>query len=101
VKSLELWPKWNGANLLAWNLFAKDTGVQMLHGQHYMLPLCNVPLHLVTVPGNRTHGRLPQIIDGPLIQFISTSHCVIVSTVPIVIDMTVFSPDTLFRTMVL
>ena len=69
-----------------------------------LLPSCNVPLHLVIVPGNRTHKGLPQHIPmscGPLIQFVTTSHYVIVPTVPIVIDTTVFPPDTLFRTIAL
>src|SRR6266542_2519923 len=52
---------------------------------------CNIPLHLVTVPGNHTHEGLPWHIPmsrSPLIQFVTTSHYVIVPTVPIVIDMT-------------
>jgi len=67
---------------------------------------CNIPLHLVTVPGNCTHEGLLRHIPmscGPLIWFVTASHYVIVSTVPIVIDMThyvivttVFSPNTLF-----
>jgi len=72
---------------------------------------CNVPLHLVMVPGNRTHEGLPRHVPmsrGPLIRFVTASHYVIVPTVPIVIDMshyvivtTVFPPDTLFRTIAL
>jgi len=73
--------------------------------------LCNVPLHLVTVPGNHTHEGLPQHVPtscGLLVQFVTASHYVIVPTIPIVIDTThyiivttVFPPDTLFRTIVL
>jgi len=69
---------------------------------------CNVPLHLVMVPGNHTHEGLPRHVPtscGPLIRFITASHYVIVPTVPIVIDMThyiivitVFPSDTLFCT---
>src|SRR6266545_4111971 len=72
---------------------------------------CNVPLHLVTVPGNRTHEGLLRLVPtshGPLTQFITASHYIIVSTVPIVIDMThyvivttVFPPNTLFCTIAL
>src|SRR6266545_6125122 len=44
---------------------------------------CNVPLHLVTLPGNRTHGVFRgsfPMSRGPLIRFITTSimflfHC--------------------------
>src|SRR6266545_4664965 len=47
------------------------------------VPHCNVPLHLVTLPGNRTHeefrGSFP-MSRGPLILFVTTSimflfHC--------------------------
>jgi len=77
----------------------------------YVLSFCNIPLHLVTVPGNCTHEGLPRHVPmsrGPLIQFVTASHYVIVPTVPIVIDTThyvivttVFPPDTLFHTIVL
>ena len=63
------------------------------------------------VPGNHTHEGHPQHVPmsrGPLIQFVTTSHYVIVPTVPIVVDMThyvivttVFPPDTLFYTIAL
>ena len=74
---------------------------------------CNVPLHLVTVPGNRIHKGLPWHVPmsrGPLIQFVTASHYVIVPTIPIqvVVDMThyvivttVFPSDTLFHTIAL
>src|SRR6266545_2000997 len=65
---------------------------------------CNVPLHLVTVPGNRTHKGLPWHIPtscSPLIWFVTASHYVIVPTVTIVVDTTVFPPDTLFCTIAL
>ena len=73
--------------------------------------ICNVLLHLVMVPSNHTHEILPRHVQtscSPLIRFITASHYVIVSTVPIVIDMThyvivttVFPPDTLFHTIAL
>src|SRR6266545_503080 len=72
---------------------------------------CNVLLHLVTVPGNRTHEGLPWHIPtscGPLIWFVTASHYVIVPTVRIVVDMThyvivttVFPSNTLFCTIAL
>src|SRR6266545_3978936 len=45
--------------------------------------ICNVPLHLVTLPGNRTHGVFRgsfPMSRGPLIRFVTTSimflfHC--------------------------
>ncbi len=78
---------------------------------HQAVLWCNVPLHLITVSGNRTHEGLPRYVPmshGLLIWFVTASHYVIVPTVPIVVDMThyvivttVFPPNTLFHTIAL
>src|SRR6266545_7735917 len=72
------------ANLLALSIFFyKDK-----RGNLNCCQSCNVLLHLVMVPSNHIHGRLLRIVlttHGPLVQFVSASYYVIVSTFPIVI----------------